>query len=89
MPSQKTPHWMPEELRQTQADRLSKSLKYAKISHQEMADYLEVHRNTIGGYITGRTKMLPVIMRLWAAKVGLPLEWIRDGIWPNEQLAGR
>ncbi len=79
-------HRMPEELQQSQADRLMKSLKYAGISHNEMAAFLEVHRNTIGGYVTGRTKMLPVVMRLWAAKVDLPLEWIRDGIWPEEQL---
>jgi len=81
-----TTEWLdeqPEELAQTQADRLNKSLKYAGISHNEMAEYLEVHRNTIGGYVTGRTKMLPVIMRLWAARTGVPLEWLRDGVWPE------
>lgn len=75
----------PAELAQTQADRLNKSLKYAGISHNEMAEFLEVHRNTIGGYVTGRTKMLPVIMRLWAAKTGVPLEWLRDGVWPEPE----
>lgn len=74
----------PQELEQTQADRIAKSLKYAGLSHNEMAEYLEVHRNTIGGYVTGRTKMLPIVMRLWAAKTGVPLEWLRDGMWPEE-----
>lgn len=82
-PDTNYPSEFPGELGQSLADRLAKSLKYANLSHIDMAEYLEVHRNTIGGYVTGKTKMLPGIMRLWAAKTGLPLEWIRDGVWPD------
>lgn len=75
----------PEELEQTQADRIAKSLKYAGLTHADMAEYLEVHRNTIGGYTTGKSRMLPVIMRLWAQKTGVPYEWLRDGVWPEDK----
>lgn len=73
----------PSELGQSLGDRLGKSLKYAGMSQAEMAEFLEVHRNTISGYVSGRTKMLPAIMRLWAAKTNVPLEWLRDGVWPK------
>ena len=39
---------LPEALQQTIADRLNKSLKYAGMSHNEMAEYLVIHRNTLG-----------------------------------------
>lgn len=80
-------HWdvQPEELEQTQADRITKSLKYAGISHGEMAEFLEVHRNTVGGWCTGKSKMMPVIMKMWAQKTGVPYEWLRYGNWPAQE----
>ena len=77
------PKAIPKELEQSQADRIAKSLKSAGMSHSDMAEHMEMHRNTIGAYVTGKSKMLPIIMRLWAEKVGVPLEWLRDGVWPS------
>ena len=28
--------------------------------------------------------MMPAIMRMWAQKTGVPYEWLRDGVWPDE-----
>lgn len=75
----------PDELQQTLGDRLSKSLKYANMSHQEMAEFLEVHRNSVGAWCTDRNRVMPAILRLWSQRVGLPLEWLRDGTWPEEK----
>ena len=75
----------PEFLDQSFGDRLSKSLRYAGISHDEMAQYLEVHRNSVGNWCQGKARMMPVILRAWAIKVGLPVEWLRDGIWPENK----
>ena len=75
----------PEELQQNICDRLNKSLKYAGMSHNEMAEFLEVHRNTVGGYCTGKTEIRSVMLRLWAMRVGLPVEWLRDGAWPGSK----
>jgi transcriptional regulator with XRE-family HTH domain len=75
----------PDGLQQTLGDRLSKSLKYAGMSHQDMAEYLEVHRNSVGAWCTDRNRIMPAILRLWAQRVGLPLEWLREGTWPERQ----
>lgn len=79
----------PEELGQTQADRIAKSLKFSGMSHGEMAEFLECHRNTVGGWCTGKARMMPAIMRMWAQKTGVPYEWLRDGVWPEETPAAQ
>ena len=61
------------------ADRFHKSLRTAKISITEMADYFEVHRNTISGWINGRIRPDTRTMRLWALRTGVPYEWLRHG----------
>lgn len=75
----------PDELQQSLGDRLSKSLKYANMSHQEMAEFLEVHRNSVGAWCTDRNRVMPAILRLWSQRVGLPLEWLREGTWPEDK----
>jgi hypothetical protein len=75
---------IPDELTDTVADRLKRSLRYANLRNHEMAARLSLHPNTIGGYVTGRTKMLPVVMRLWATETGVPLSWLKTGDWHDE-----
>lgn len=29
--------------------------------------------------------MIPGLMRLWAAKTGVPYEWLREGVWPQTE----
>ena len=62
------------------ADRLGKSLRVAHLSVQEMADYLEVHRNTVSAWINGRTPPGAQTIRLWAMRTGVPYRWLRDGV---------
>jgi hypothetical protein len=83
-PPCRLPRTIPDELTDTVADRLKRSLRYANLQNHEMATRLSLHRNTIGGYVTGRTKMLPVVMRLWAAETGVPICWLKTGQWPDE-----
>lgn len=73
----------PEGLAETVADRLKRSLRYANLQSAEMAIRLEVHRNTIGGYVTGKITMRPLMMRLWAQETGVPLSWFKTGEWPE------
>ena len=77
------PRAIPDELAETVADRLKRSLRYAGISQNEMAAYLGMHRNAIGGYVTGKHRIKPALLRLWAAEVGIPVEWITTGNWPK------
>lgn len=78
------PPSVPDELADTVADRLKRSLRYAKLRNYDMADYLEVHRNTVTFWLSGRSRMLPVIMRVWADRTGVPLSWLQTGEWPDE-----
>lgn len=61
----------------TLGDRLDKALRVAGVSHQEMAEYLGVSRNTIGNYIAERTHVSEGTLRLWSFRTLVPLEWLR------------
>lgn len=74
---------IPDQLQESVADRLKRSLKYADMSQAEMADALECHRNTVGGYVTGSARMMPVTLKAWAKITGVPVEWIKSGTWPE------
>lgn len=66
------------------ADRLRKSLRVSDISVQEMADYLEVSRNTVGRWLSGAGEPKRLYLRMWAMKAGVPLEWLQTGHIKNE-----
>lgn len=61
------------------ADRLRKSLRVADVSVQEMADYLEVNRNTVGRWLGGGGEPKGLYIRMWALRTGVPLEWLTTG----------
>ena len=66
------------------ADRLAKSLQVAGLSVADMADYMEVHRNSVGAWLNRRSEPRPANIRLWAIRTGVPYEWLRNGTWPEE-----
>ena len=67
------------------ADRLAKALRVANMSVQEMADYLDVHRNTVSAWINGRTPPSTQSIRLWAIRTNVPYEWLIEGIQFNSR----
>ena len=67
-----------------QADRMRKSLRVSEVSVQDMADYLEVSRNTVGSWINGRTAPSSSALKMWALRTGVPYEWLRDGKNPRQ-----
>ena len=66
------------------ADRMAKALRESRMSVQQMADYLEVHRNTVSAWLHGRTPPSSQTVRLWALRTGVPYDWVRTGDGPNE-----
>ena len=66
------------------ADRLRKSLREAGMGAQDMADYLEVSRNTVSAWMNGRTPPSTQSIRLWALRTGVPFAWLREGIEPED-----
>lgn len=65
------------------ADRLTKSLRVAGMSAQEMADYLEVHRNSVSAWMNGRVTPSGQTIRLWALRTGVPHKWLKEGVEPS------
>ncbi len=72
----------------TLADRMRKSLDVAGVEVQEMAEYLEVTRGTIGNWINGRNKPQAHVLKLWAMRTGAPLEWLKTGETKNPPTRG-
>lgn len=66
------------------ADRMRKALRDKGIAVQEMADYLDVGRNTVSNWINGHTNPPGASVRLWAMRCGVPFEWLRDGVETSE-----
>lgn len=73
-----------EKLQFTLGDRLRKSLQAADMTSQEMADYLEVNRNTVSRWINDERTPKRIILRMWAMRVGVPVEWLETGEIKNE-----
>lgn len=59
------------------ADRMRKALRHADIGMTEMADYLEVNRNTIGNWVNGHTRPTAATLRAWALRTGVQYDWLR------------
>lgn len=64
-------------------DRLARALDEAGLSVQEMADELEVHRNTIGNYLAGR-RPSKATLGVWAIRCGVPYRWLAFGEAPED-----
>lgn len=61
------------------ADRLEKALRVSDVSNAEMAAALDVSRNTVGNYTSGRTSPSKLQIKEWAIRTGAPLEWLLTG----------
>lgn len=73
-----------EALDWTLGDRLEKALRFAGKSHQDMADDLGVHRNTISNYTSGRRPVDRRTKLAWAVATGVPFQWLDTGRLPAD-----
>jgi len=64
-------------------DRLRKAREEAGYSKEDFAVALEVSRNTIGNYESGKVRPQPVVIKMWALVTGVPVEWLRTGDAPG------
>jgi len=69
VPRQSIPPW-------TIGWRLKRSLNFADISAQEMADELGVHVGTVSRWMNDHEVPKRVYLRVWALRTGVPLEWL-------------
>lgn len=63
----------------TRRHRLRIALEWADVSVSQMAELLDVNRNTIGNYLGGRSEAPVAVLRVWAMRCGVPFDWLRDG----------
>lgn len=66
------------------ADRMRKALRACGVSVQEIAEYLDVSRNAVSTWINGRIEPSTQTLRLWALRTGVPYEWLRTGVAPDQ-----
>lgn len=71
-----------------QADRLAKALHHSGMSVQDMADELGVSRNTIGNYLSRRTKIPRPSLIVWALRTGVRLRWLETGELEHDEGPG-
>jgi transcriptional regulator with XRE-family HTH domain len=61
------------------ADRMRKALRTSDLSVQQIAERLEVSRNTVSAWINGRNKPRRRDLRDFALGTGVPLAWLETG----------
>lgn len=60
----------------TVGDRMAKARRAAGIPTAVMCDYLGIHRNSLNAYEHDRSRPGRAVLRLWAMRCGVPLEWL-------------
>lgn len=68
--------------------RLRLALEYSRVSVKQMADALDLGRNTITNYLSGRSRPSKATRQAWAFRCGVPFEWIETGEAPAESPEG-
>lgn len=62
--------------------RMAIALDYADIKKGRMAELLGVTGDTVGNYLSGRSRPLAPTLREWARITGVSIEWLRWGTTP-------
>lgn len=75
----------------TIGDRMLKARTVAGLTQTELADYLGMSRVSLSRYETGHNRPPLTVLRLWALRCGVPLDWLRygDTMPQPEVVAGR
>lgn len=66
----------------TFAERLWLALSRSGLSSQELAERLEISRNTVSSWTNGRNKPRPRDLKAFALATGYPLRWLETGEAP-------
>lgn len=66
-----------------QHHRMTLALEVAHVGVQEIADYLDVSRESVSRWINGRGVPSKQTLRLWALRTGVDLEWLETGKLPR------
>lgn len=64
------------------ADRLAHAQRRSGLSASEIADRIEVHRNTVASWLNGRNRPRFRDLRAFAMTTGYPVDWLMTGHVP-------
>lgn len=70
--------------RWTLGDRLRKARTWAGIERADMADDIGVTDRTISNYELDSTRPPKLVIKQYALRTGVPIEWLTDEIFPSE-----
>lgn len=74
----------------TLADRLRKAREVAGLDQNELAQVLEISRNSVGNAESGKVHPRKITLSQWALRTGVPLEWLlsgKEGSQPDDGLS--
>lgn len=66
------------------SDRLALAQRRSGLSVQELADRIEVHRNSISAWINGRNRPRSRDLKAFALATGYPVRWLETGEAPHD-----
>ncbi|MFD2840113.1 helix-turn-helix domain-containing protein [Populibacterium corticicola] len=67
----------------TMGDRLRKAREQAGLESSEFADEIGVSRNTITNYERDKVAPRKIVLKAWALRTGVPIQWLETGIAPS------
>ena len=65
------------------ADRLALAQRRSGLTVQDLAERIEVHRNTVGAWINGRQRPRSRDLKSFALATGYPVRWLETGEAPS------
>ena len=66
------------------SDRLRKAREITGLDQTQFGDELGVSRATVSNAERARTKPTRLLMRAWAFRTGVPLQWLETGKAPTD-----
>ncbi|SDF98460.1 Transcriptional regulator, contains XRE-family HTH domain [Cellulosimicrobium cellulans] len=68
----------------TLGDRLRKARQHTGLEQVEFAEEIGISRGTILNYELDRTRPRLIVLKAWALRTGVPLEWLQTGESPRQ-----
>ena len=68
----------------TLEDRLRKAREVTGLGQSEFAAEIDVSRRTVGNYESGSVAPRRIVLKAWALRSGVPLEWLETGSVTHE-----
>lgn len=62
--------------------RMARALEWSGVTTEEMGDEIGRGERTVRNYLSGATNPSRAVLVVWAARCGVPLDWLAEGIEP-------